>query len=166
MMPPLAHQVDVEKLRHLLFKGDIDIVESDHAPHSYDAKMQAEVHSGECKGVPGGEFAMPLLLREVKKGRLELDRLVQMTSTLPAAILGVKLSPKTKAKWIMQEFRYSKETHGGMESKAGWNPFLGMMACGKLVSLRIKDNELINALSSLPNGKKAGRVIKKQGAII
>jgi dihydroorotase-like cyclic amidohydrolase len=165
MMPELAHQIDTEKLRHMLIKGDIDIVESDHAPHSYKDKMRAEVHDGECFGVPGGEFMMPLLLRLVKKRQMTPERLVQVTSTVPAAILGVRLSPKTKASWLMEDYRFSRETHGAVASDAGWNPYLGMMATGRLVNLTIGNTQLVRPGHGI-TGERVSKVIKRRGQVI
>lgn len=137
MLPPLAHQDDAEKLMHLLDKGDIDIIESDYAPHSKEAKWKAEHESGNCYGVGGIEHIVPQMLRQVELSRLSLDRMIDAMSTKPATLLGITLDSKTYTKWSMDEFRI--ETESDLVSGPKWSPYLGNLAVGKLIESKIHD---------------------------
>src|SRR3989344_3371635 len=157
MQPPLAHQTDAEKLMYLLAKAEIDTVESDHAPHTKAKKWEAERTSGSCYGVPGIEFVMPLLLRAEKKGRISRERIVDATSTIPAYIIGLSLSPHTKVTWAMEEFRIEDEQKQAI-SASGWTPYLGMLAVGKvqrsiiLGKTLIEDGQIIDKYTRIVTG--------------
>jgi dihydroorotase len=139
MQPPLAHQDEADELLDMLASGMIDVVETDHAPHPEENKWKAEVENPEgthepgqaaCFGVPGIEFALPLLFYQMKRGRLTLEQIIEATSIKPAKIAGVKLSPRTKVTWRMDEYRIGEEYPKGM-SGSGWTPFMDKLAVGK-----------------------------------
>jgi dihydroorotase len=142
MQPPLAHQDETDKLFDMLVKGHIDVVETDHAPHSEDAKWAAEIDNpkgiheegvGKCYGVPGIEFAIPLLLNQVRIGRLSVERLVEVTSTKPAAIIGVNLGQNANVTWNLQPRRIDQENVRSIKSNANWTPYLGKIMGGRIM---------------------------------
>ncbi len=155
MQPPLASQIDAEHLLWLLARGEIDIVETDHAPHSKKSKWEAENEGNECNGVPGSEFAQALLMYQAKKNKVGLERLVEAMSTKPADIIGVRMTNHTTATWSMEEFRIEDE---GMQvaSGANWTPYLGMLALGKLTEVRILGQVLV----------RNGEIVNKEPRII
>ncbi|HET9850801.1 MAG TPA: dihydroorotase family protein [Candidatus Saccharimonadales bacterium] len=156
MKPPLARQEEAEKLFELLVNGAIDIVETDHAPHSAGAKWTAENAGGSCWGVPGIEFALPLLLYQMVKGRISRERLIEITSTKPAKIIGLKLSGSTKVTWQMEIHRIGDEKT--RLSGSGWTPYLGKLAAGKVKKVVIGKQVLV------ADGKimaKTGRLINR-----
>ncbi len=75
--------------------GTFDVVSSDHAPYSFDAmgKLAAGPNppfNRICNGVPGVELRMPLLFSEgVGKGRISLERFVEVTCEAPARLFGI-----------------------------------------------------------------------------
>jgi dihydroorotase len=162
MMPELARQIDSEQLWRQLVDGDIDAVESDHAPHSKEKKWEAEKNDGDCFGVPSIEIVMPLLLRQLKKGRLSSDRLEEVTSRKPAEIVGVKLNPSTQATWLMEDFRFEDEEN--LQTGAKWNPYLGMLAVGRLANLNTTAGHLVK--DGEVSGVLPGKVISKRGTEI
>jgi len=144
MQPPLMEQGEAEELFKLFATGKIDILETDHAPHTAAAKWTAETNNPHvmldpkhtsCFGVPGIEFALPLMLYQLQRGMLSLERLVEATSTLPARIIGVKLSPKTKAIWNLTPYRIDEANT--KLSGSGWTPYAGLIAGGRLKRLTI-----------------------------
>lgn len=161
MQPSLADQTEAEKLLSLLAAGEIDIIETDHAPHSLSAKWAAE--NGEtksCFGVPGIEFALPLLFYQVKHGRLSLERLIEATSTRPAEIIGVKLSPKTKVTWRLETYRIGDRLPEG-HSSSGWTPYLDKLATGKVEKVVIGGQTVFHTGTAL----RAGRVLNRDDII-
>ncbi len=161
MKPPLARQTEVEELMQLLENGLIDVIETDFAPHSVEAKYKAEHEGGECNGVPGIEHVMPVLLYQVHKGHLSYDRLLDATHYRPAEILGIRLE-NTKVTWNIADGAY-RIGEDDVESKCGWTPYLGMLALGKLEEVTIgghavmRQNLLIN---------KHPEVVEKHGHVI
>lgn len=122
--PPLRGMKDQETLWDAFKKGDIDIVASDHAPHTIEEKENfAEAPSG----VPGVETMLPILLTNVKIGRLDLSRFVSATSENPAKIFGLnkgKLEVGRDADIIMVNMRKEKEIKSKkLHYKCGWTPY-------------------------------------------
>lgn len=85
--PPLREQRDVEALQEALSDGTIDALACDHAPHSIEEK-EVEYDQAEF-GMIGLETAFPLYYRQVAKGRLSVQRLIEAMTIRPATILGI-----------------------------------------------------------------------------
>lgn len=172
MQPPLAEQADSEQLMRLLADGYIDVVETDHAPHSQDAKWQAEFNNPHgahapgqttCFGVPGIEFAAPLLFYQVHRGRITMERLVRAMSTRPAEIVGVQLQHSTKFTWEMEEYRIDDEGYTTVSSLAQWTPYLGKLARGVINSARIGGKEVMSAGDIID---QSPRVVSERGEVV
>lgn len=126
MKPPLSGKEDQEALWQALVNGTIDIIASDHAPHTKEEK------SGEkpAYGVPGLETSLPLLLTAVNDGRLTMERLIELTSTNPRKIFGVPDQPETFVEVDMDESYMIDDK--ALQTKCGWTPFVGMKVTGKV----------------------------------
>lgn len=168
MQPPLAEQTDAEALFRQLVEGKIDVVETDHAPHLYESKIASEeqnpwgIHNSEhttCFGVPGIEFALPLLLYQAKRGRITVERIAEVTSKKPAEIFGVHVNSGTQVAWEMREYRIEDESEQ-VHSGSGWTPFLGMLAVGEVRNVQIGSKFVLQEGSILG---KAGRTISQRG---
>lgn len=82
--PPLRSKKDVLALQEALLDNTIDVIASDHAPHSFDDKK-----SGAC-GLLGMETSPGLILTEfVDKGRLTMNEFITKMSWNPAIIFGL-----------------------------------------------------------------------------
>jgi len=88
MNPPLRSDEDLEALLEGLADGTVDVIASDHAPHTGDEKaLEFELAPF---GVVGLETALPLCLdRLVRTGVVSLARLIDLMSCAPARVLGV-----------------------------------------------------------------------------
>ena len=86
--PPLRSAEDVQALTAAVREGLIDVFATDHAPHTAEDK-ETEFDKA-AFGIDGLETAVSLLLdRLVHKNVITLNRLVEMMSTTPAALLGL-----------------------------------------------------------------------------
>jgi len=85
--PPLRSKEDVQALTEAIREGTVDVIATDHAPHSPDEK---DVEFDEAPfGINGLETAVSLLLDKlVNKKVISLKRFIEMISTSPAKILG------------------------------------------------------------------------------
>ncbi len=82
MNPPLRSKADREALIEGVLDGTIDMIATDHAPHS--AEEKAKGLSGSLMGVVGLETAFPVLYTQlVKKGVISLEKLIEMMSVAP-----------------------------------------------------------------------------------
>lgn len=88
MNPPLRTADDREALTEGLADGTIDIIATDHAPHSAGEKSKGL--AGSANGIVGLETAFPVLYTHlVLTGKISLDRLVEAMSTAPRRIFGI-----------------------------------------------------------------------------
>ena len=88
MNPPLRSTEDVEAVRRGLKDGTIDVISTDHAPHSAEEKSRG--FEGAPFGIVGLETAYALgVTNLVKQGVLSISELVYRMSTRPAEILGL-----------------------------------------------------------------------------
>jgi dihydroorotase len=170
MQPPPLNQNEAEQLFKMLVNGEIDALETDHAPHSEENKWTAETENPNaihdpnhltCFGVPGVEFALPLLFYQMQKGNITLDRIVDITSKAPAKIIGVKLSPKTKVTWQMDEYRIGHNYPKGL-SGSGWTPYLNNLAVGKVKTVMLAGKKIYHTGTAV----KSGCVISERGQVI
>ena len=125
MNPPLRSRQDVDTLWSRL--SHIDMIASDHAPHSVaDKKM-----SHPPPGVPGVQTLLPLLLSRLD--RIGLKRLVDLVSVAPATRFNLKnkgaIVKGYDADLILVDPNDKKIiTPGVLHSKCGWTPFEGSVA--------------------------------------
>lgn len=89
MAPPLRTEDDRQALLEGLADGTIDCIATDHAPHHKDEK-DVEFDCA-ANGVIGLETLLPLVLRLVEHGVLDLPTAIAKISSEPAAILGLPL---------------------------------------------------------------------------
>jgi carbamoyl-phosphate synthase/aspartate carbamoyltransferase/dihydroorotase len=121
MRPPLSPPADVDYLwQHL---DQVDIFESDHAPHAVPEKEAG------AYGVPGLETTLPLLLKAVDDGRLEVDDIVRRCSTNPAHVFGIEVSDETYVEVELGNFAVREED---LFTRCGWSPFAGADVGGRV----------------------------------
>ncbi len=92
--PPLRSQVDADSLWEGLRDGSIDVVGSDHAPFTLEAKLDPKLDIRTARqGVSDLETSLPMLFsRGVMDGRISINRFVEITSLNPAKIFGISHS--------------------------------------------------------------------------
>jgi dihydroorotase len=88
MNPPLRSKEDREALIEGILDGTIDMIATDHAPHSADEKSRGLAKS--AMGIVGLETAFPVLYTKlVKTGILSLEKLVYLMSEAPRKRFGI-----------------------------------------------------------------------------
>ena len=88
MNPPLRSKEDREALIEGILDGTIDMIATDHAPHSADEKSRGLAKS--AMGIVGLETAFPVLYTKlVKTGVLSLEKLVYLMSEAPRKRFGI-----------------------------------------------------------------------------
>lgn len=88
MNPPLRASLDREAVRQGLADGTIDVIATDHAPHS-SVEKDVELDSA-ANGIIGLETSIPLSLKLVDDHVVTLTELIEKMSTNPARILGLE----------------------------------------------------------------------------
>lgn len=126
MKPPLSSRENQEALWQALVDGTIDMIASDHAPHTRAEKAGEKP----AYGVPGLETTLPLLLTAVNDGRLTLERLIELTATNPRKVFSIPQQENTYVEVDMEE-NWTIENEN-LQTKCGWTPFAGMKVIGKV----------------------------------
>lgn len=140
MNPPLRSAADRQALIEGVQDGTIDVIATDHAPHS--AEEKARGLKGSAMGVVGLETAFPVLYTKlVKTGVISLERLVQMMSVCPREIFGLaggKIEPGAPADLcLIDPERVFTVEPDKFKSKGRSTPFAGMQLQGvNLLTLR------------------------------
>jgi len=129
MNPPLRSEARREALFERLADGEVDVVATDHAPHTREEK-DASIWDAPS-GVPGVETALPLLLQAASEGRLSYERVRDVTAANPADIFDLPQKGKVEAgrdaDLVLVDPGDSREIRGDdLHSKCGWTPFEGM----------------------------------------
>jgi dihydroorotase len=94
--PPLRTQEDVQALVEAIKSGVVDVLATDHAPHTLEEK---DVEFDKAPfGIDGLETAVSILLdRLVSKNVISLSRFIELSSTAPARILGLSSKGRVAA---------------------------------------------------------------------
>lgn len=86
--PPVREERNQAPLWAALADGTVDMVATDHAPHTPEEKTRNDIWSVDC-GFPGVETQMPLMLTEVNAGRMSVCDYVRWSAANPAKIWGL-----------------------------------------------------------------------------
>jgi dihydroorotase len=86
--PPVREARNREPLWSALADGTIDLIATDHAPHTPEEKTGNDIWAVDC-GFPGVETQMPLMLTEVNNGRMSICDYVRLSAFNPAKTFGL-----------------------------------------------------------------------------
>ncbi len=124
MKPPLKSQEDVDFLwSHL---DDIDIIESDHAPHTKQQKEEGAF------GVPNLETTLPLLLKARAEGKISLEQIIDKCHTKPAQLFNLPTDDSTHVEVTMKPYVINSND---LYTKCGWSPFDGWEVPGQVTKV-------------------------------
>lgn len=137
MNPPLRPLTDRQALWEGVHNGTVDMIATDHAPHTLDEKN--DDIWGAPSGIPGIETMLPLLLNEIPKGNMSISRLVELTSEMPARVFGLvgkgMIAEGNDADLVVvdpgADFTVKRS---GLYTKCGWSPFEGRKLRGRPVA--------------------------------
>jgi dihydroorotase len=166
MNPPLRPRRDVDALWGAVRDGTIDVLASDHAPHTKDEKA-TDVRSAPA-GVPGVETMVPLMLKEAVDGRLSLRRLIDMAAANPARIFGIAgkgmIEEGYDADMAFFDIGSRRAIHGhDLHSKAGWTPFEGFEGIFPVAVMQ--RGEILLEGKEFYGRRGAGRFIRGKGYV-
>lgn len=159
MNPPIRDERHREALWAAVNDGTVDIVATDHAPHTRAEKDIGYPNSP--SGMPGVQTLVGLMLDHVAKGRLTLERLVDLTSAGPQRLFGLAGKGRIACGYdadltIVDLKAHHTITNEEMANKSGWTPFAGMTVQGwpKATIIRgnvvMRDGQLIGKANGQP----------------
>ena len=133
MNPPIRSQAHQQALWKALREGLVDMIGSDHAPHTLEEKQKTYPQSP--SGMPGTQTLLPLMLDHVNQGRLDLKLLVQLLAHNPAKKFKITnqglIKEGYKAHLTLIDLKARRRIESQwLASKCGWSPFEGWKVQG------------------------------------
>jgi dihydroorotase len=133
MNPPVRDERHRKAIWAALSSGVVDVLGSDHAPHTREEKEHAypDSHSG----MTGVQTLVPVMLDHVNAGRLSLERFVDLTSAGPQRLFGIRGKGRIAVGYdadltIVDLKRRETITNGWIQSRCGWTPYDGISVQG------------------------------------
>jgi dihydroorotase len=133
MNPPVRDATHRAALWRGLDQGVVDVLGSDHAPHTRDEK--AKPYPASPSGMTGVQTLVPLMLDHVNAGKLTLARFVDLTSAGPNRLFGIACKGRIAVGYdadftIVDLKRRETITNAEVGSRAGWTPYDGVTVTG------------------------------------
>ena len=137
MNPPIRDESHRQALWKAVREGVIDVIGSDHAPHTREEKDQT--YPDTPSGMPGVQTLVTLLLDHVSKGNMPLERFVDLTAHGPQRIFGIagkgRIARGWDADFTIVDLNHSRTiSNDWIASTCGWTPFDGMTTKGWAVA--------------------------------
>jgi dihydroorotase len=133
MNPPVRERHHQDALWQAIREGVVDVIGSDHAPHTREEK--AKPYPQSPSGMTGVQALLPLMLDHVHAGRLSLQRLVDLTSAGPARIFGIegkgRIAVGYDADLTLVDLAARRTiSNDWIASRCGWTPYDGIAVTG------------------------------------
>jgi dihydropyrimidinase len=172
--PPLREPADQEALWWALEIGTLQTVSSDHAPYRMDETGKLAGGSGAhfreiANGMPGLELRLPVLFDAmVTRGRMGLEKFVELTATAPAKLYG--LHPRKGGIAVGADAdiavwdpgRVVEVAQGPRHDRAGYAPYAGRTLTGWPVTV-LRRGEVVVADGELRAAPGSGRFLPRAG---
>lgn len=146
MNPPVRAARHRDGIWHGIAQGIVDVLGSDHAPHTLAEK--AKTYPASPSGMTGVQTLVPVMLDHVNAGRLTLQRFVDLSSHGPQRIFGMAGKGRIAAGYdadftIVDMKRRETITNAQAGSKAGWTPYDGKQVTGWPVGTVIRGRRIM-----------------------
>jgi len=158
MNPPIRDAAQREALWRAVADGTVDVIGSDHAPHSREEKDRPYAESP--SGMPGVQTLVPIMLDHVNAGRLSLIRLVELTSAGAARIYSIvdkgRIAPGFDADLTIVDLKARRRIDNDwIASKCGWTPFHDMTVTGWPIATVLRGRTIMrdDTLLGHPGGR-------------
>ena len=160
MNPPIREARHREDLWRAIANGVVDVIGSDHAPHTREEKSQA--YPATPSGIPGVQTLLPLMLESREcRGRLSLMRLIDLLCAGPNRLFGIvgkgRLAVGYDADFTLVDLAASTReiTDDWVAAKCGWTPFAGMTVTGWPMGTIIRGRSIMRdgQLMNEPSGR-------------
>jgi dihydroorotase len=146
MNPPVRDASHRAGIWRGIEQGIIDVLGSDHAPHTPEEK--AKTYPASPSGMTGVQTLVPLMLDHVNAGKLSLARLVDLTSAGPARLFCIACKGRIAAGYdadftIVDLKRSETITNEWVASRAGWTPYDGVKVTGWPVGTFVRGRQVM-----------------------
>ncbi|MCL4764800.1 MAG: dihydroorotase [Hyphomicrobiaceae bacterium] len=133
MNPPVRDERHRQAIWAAISAGVVDVLGSDHAPHTRDEKDHPYPQSH--SGMTGVQTLVPIMLDHVNAGRLSLERLVDLTSHGPQRLFGIRNKGRIAVGYdgdltVVDLKRRQTIDDSMIASRCGWTPYHGVSVTG------------------------------------
>jgi dihydroorotase len=151
MNPPVRDARHRDAIWAGIADGTVDVLGSDHAPHTREEKDHA--YPASHSGMTGVQTLVPIMLDHVNAGRLSLARFVDLTSHGPQRLFGLankgRMARGYDADFTIVDLKRTETiTNAKVQSRCGWTPYDGKRVTGWPVATIVR-----------------GRVVMRDGTI-
>ncbi len=141
--PPIREKHHQDALWAAINDGTVDILASDHAPHTLEEK--AQIYPKSPSGTPGVQTLVPIMLNHVNNGKLTLEKLVELLCHGPCRVHQIARKGRIAKGYdgdftIVDMNKTETITNEQQASHAGWTPFNGVTVRGWPVATIIRGN--------------------------
>jgi len=156
--PAIKAKTDRDALINAVKNNQIDIIATDHAPHTWQEKQTNYVNAP--AGLPLVEHALLSLLEHVKHNRLSIEQVVEKTAHNPALRFKVDKRGFIKEGYyadlvLVSTQQTTKVSHDSCRSLCGWTPFDGVEFSSKIVSTWVNGERLYDGKTVTKPSKPA-----------
>ena len=146
MNPPVRDKSHRERIWRGLDQGVVDVLGSDHAPHTLEEK--AKPYPQSPSGMTGVQTLVPIMLDHVVAGRLTLQRFVDLTSAGPARIFGIvgkgRIAAGYDADFTVVDLKRRETIRDSwIASRSGWTPYDGRSVTGWPVGTFVRGRKVM-----------------------
>lgn len=146
MNPPVRGARHRDGLWAAIATGVVDVLGSDHAPHTLEEKSKPYPESP--SGMTGVQTLVPLMLDHVAAGRLTLERFIDLTSAGPARLFGIAGKGRIVVGYdadftVVDLKRRATITNGWIASRAQWTPYDGKEVTGWPVGTFVRGRKVM-----------------------
>ena len=161
MNPPIRSKYHQDELWKGIENGTVDVIGSDHAPHTIEEKQREYPNSP--SGMPGTQTMLPLMLNEVSKNKIKLSKLVSLLCTRPAEIYKMKNRGKIEEGYLASltviDLNLVKSLKkSDIKSRCAWSPFTDKLLKGWPV-MTIINGDIAMQNQTLRNRPKVQEII-------
>ena len=133
MNPSIKNAEDNDQLWNALQEGDIQVIATDHAPHTWEEKQQPYPKSP--SGLPAVENSLALMLNQVNQGRCTLEQVVHWMCDAPARVWDIvnkgRIEVGYDADLVLVDLGKTAEIRNEeQQTKCGWSPWHGESLTG------------------------------------
>src|SRR5882762_8035077 len=162
--PPVREARNREPLWTALLDGTIDLIATDHAPHTPEEKTRNDIWTVDC-GFPGVETQMPLMLTEVHAGRMSICDYVRWSAVNPAKIWGLYprkgvVQAGSDADLALVDLDRAWTVDDAMlQSRAKITPWHGRHVCGLPIHTLVRGRFVMRDRALMPDTRGFGRSV-------
>jgi dihydroorotase len=162
--PAIKTSADRDALRQAIVNNTIDIIATDHAPHTLSEKQQA--YSSAPAGLPLVQHALISVIEHVKNGWLSLEQLVEKVAHNPAVRYGVAARGFIREGYyadlvLVDPNQTTKVAYANSLYHCGWTPFDGIEFSSRIRSTWVNGEHVFNGQTvAVPHPAQALKFIR------